>query len=144
MKSQFDQPEQSPGFMLWRLTLDWQKRLRVALSDSNITHVQFVYLACLQWLSQQSGDAIAQAAIAKMSGLDKMVVSEATKKLVVKKLIARKANPNDGRAYHIKLTALGERLIDQALPIVESIDKHFFEEKAENLNRLMSLIRSHC
>ena len=139
MNSDFDQPEQSPGFMLWRLTLDWQKRCRLALSDFEITHVQFVYLACLQWLSQQSDKRIAQASIAKLVGLDKMVVSETTKKLLVKKLIVRKANPDDGRAYTIQLTATGSRLVDDALPVVESIDREFFKQKVDKLESLVSM-----
>lgn len=40
-------PEQSPGFLLWRATLSWQRRIRSVLEPRQLTDVQFVLLASL-------------------------------------------------------------------------------------------------
>ena len=54
-ESAFDTPQQSPGFLLWRVTLSWQRRMRAALAPHDLTHVQFVLLASLWWLQEHSG-----------------------------------------------------------------------------------------
>jgi hypothetical protein len=37
----------SPGLLLWRATLRWQRRIVAALKPLGLTHVQFVLLASL-------------------------------------------------------------------------------------------------
>ena len=46
-------PATSPGFLLWRLTLCWQRAITSALAPVGLTHVQFVLLACTWWLTEQ-------------------------------------------------------------------------------------------
>src|SRR3546814_15453085 len=41
-------PENSPGFLLWQVTNQWQRRLRATLEPLGLTHVQFVLLAGLR------------------------------------------------------------------------------------------------
>ena len=38
-------PAESPGFLLWKISNAWQRRLRVALQPYELTHSQFVLLA---------------------------------------------------------------------------------------------------
>ena len=51
-QSRLPGPERSPGFLLWRVTLAWQRRIRAALAHHELTHVQFVVLASLWWLGE--------------------------------------------------------------------------------------------
>ncbi len=49
--SEFSYPEESPGFLLWQVSNLWQKLQRKALSQLNLTHVQFALLSgigCLE------------------------------------------------------------------------------------------------
>jgi hypothetical protein len=39
-------PNDSPGFLLWHATLRWQRGVARALKPLELTHVQFVLLAC--------------------------------------------------------------------------------------------------
>ena len=126
MKTRFAHPKQSPGFMLWKLTTAWQKHLRQTLAPLGLTHVQFVFLACLQWLSTQQDTLVTQSQLATQSSLDKMVISETTQKLIAKGWITRQRHEQDARAYDIALTHSGQTLIDQALPLVETSDQQFF------------------
>ena len=43
-------PEDSPGFLLWHVTLRWQRDIAAALAPLDLTHVQFVLLATTWWL----------------------------------------------------------------------------------------------
>ena len=82
MKTRFTHPKQSPGFMLWKLTTNWQKQLRQTLAPLELTHVQFVFLTCLQWLSTQQDTLVTQSQLARQSSLDKMVISESAQKSI--------------------------------------------------------------
>jgi DNA-binding MarR family transcriptional regulator len=136
MESKFKTPENSPGFLLWKLTTEWQKKLRMALKPLDLTHVQFVFLASLQWLAFQTNTDITQSHIAETSKMDKMVISETTKKLLEKNLITRKRHKTDSRSYMLGLSENGLKLIDQALPIVEAIDIKFFNENKSKVKTL--------
>ena len=136
MKTRFTHPKQSPGFMLWKLTTTWQKQLRQTLAPLGLTHMQFVFLACLQWLSTQQDTLVTQSHLATQSSLDKMVVSETTQKLIAKGWITRQRHEQDARAYGITLTDSGQALIDQALPLVEATDQAFFTQHPELRNLL--------
>ena len=131
MKTRFTHPKQSPGFMLWKVTTAWQKQLRQTLAPLGLTHVQFVFLACLQWLNTQQDTMVTQSQLATQSGLDKMVVSETAQKLITKGWITRQRHEQDARAYGIALTDSGQALIDQALPLVEAADQTFFIQYPE-------------
>src|SRR5256885_5403077 len=44
---------ESPGFLLWHATLRWQRDVASALAPLDLTHVQFMLLACGWWLNEQ-------------------------------------------------------------------------------------------
>ena len=44
MELQDTELEESPGFLLWRTALRWQRLVTSALRRFNLTHVQFVLL----------------------------------------------------------------------------------------------------
>ena len=46
-------PGASPGFLLWHLTLAWQRAVTAALEPLGLTHVQFVLLATAWFLRQK-------------------------------------------------------------------------------------------
>lgn len=140
MKSLFKRPENSPGFLLWKLTNEWQRRLRQALAEFELTHVQFVFLASLKWLSAQKKEPVTQSQLAELSQIDKMVVSETAQKLLKKRLITRKGHKLDKRSYALELTARGHQLVDEALPAVETIDLQFFRENQDQFENLYELV----
>lgn len=135
MKSKFTHTEESPGFLLWKLTTAWQRKLRQALSVFKLSHIEFVYLACLQYLTQYERE-LTQAQLARHAQLDKMVISDTTQKLLKKQLIMRQDHRQDTRSYAIKLTAKGRELVDCVLPIVEQVDQHFFNKYKKQIKLL--------
>src|SRR5258708_5026756 len=55
-----DQPNESPGYLLWRISAAWQRRIRAALKPFGITHAQFVLLTCLVWLQDHHKGRVTQ------------------------------------------------------------------------------------
>ncbi len=66
-------PEESPGFLLWHITLRWQREIAAALAPLGLTHVQFVLLAATWWLNARGELAI--QAVAAVEGVDAAFIS---------------------------------------------------------------------
>ena len=118
-------PGASPGFLLWRVTLRWQRLMTEALRPLDLTHVQFVLLACAWWLSQE-GQAPNQLAIATQAGVNVKMASEVLRRLEDKGLIEQRTDPRDRRAKVVTVTQDGIRLAEQAIAVVEQADAGFF------------------
>ncbi|MBS0272548.1 MAG: MarR family transcriptional regulator [Proteobacteria bacterium] len=121
----FDNPEDSPGFLLWQTTITWQRLIKKALDVHNISHAQFVIMAVLLWFEEHQQNST-QISISRLSKLDKMTVSKALRKLVGQGYITREESPKDTRAKWVALTPQGKQLVSKLIPIVEGIDDQFF------------------
>jgi DNA-binding MarR family transcriptional regulator len=124
--SQYGAPERSPGFLLWRVTLSWQRRMRAALAPHDLTHVQFVLLASLWWLQEHGGRQPTQAQLADQAGTDLMMTSQVVRKLEGRGLLARDLDPDDSRARRLRLTTEGNDLLAGALAHVVEADQAYF------------------
>ena len=114
----FKKAEDSPGFLLWQLTNQWQQQQRKALQPLGITHPQFVALAGILWLSNQNEQGPSQNQVAEFTQIDKMMMSDLVKTLLDKKLIERFRQLSDKRAYSLNLTDKGHQLTLKAIPLV--------------------------
>ena len=133
MNFKFKRPEDSPGFLLWQLTNQWQRMQRQALTKLNLTHAQFVVLASVLWLSSVSDNLVTQMQVSEHSKIDKMSTSDLTATLIKKKLLKRLPHKEDKRAYSLALTEKGRDLVLKAIPVVEGIDAEFFSKETSNL-----------
>lgn len=118
--------DESPGLLLWQISNAWQRQQRAALEPLGITHVQFVLLAGIAWLSGQSAEPITQTLLAQQTRSDLMMVSEVTRTLAGKGLLERAPHPRDSRAKSLRITAAGQQLVQRAIDVVEAVDRRFF------------------
>ena len=118
-------PDDSPGFLLWHATLRWQRGIAQALAPLDLTHVQFVLLACAWWLNEQ-GERPTQIALAAQAGTDVKMTSQVVRSLERKGLIEREVDAADTRARRLRVTSTGRRLAPRAIAIVEQVDSDFF------------------
>jgi len=123
--TRFSGPDESPGFLLWRVTLAWQRAMRAALAPHDLTHVQFVLLASLWWLEGHSGPP-SQQRLAEHAGTDPMMTSQVLRKLADRDLISREVDPSDTRARLLSLTEPGKALVSRAMKDVEDADAAYF------------------
>jgi hypothetical protein len=59
------EPGDNPGFLLWRVSLRWQRLMTATLRPFGLTHVQFVLLASLWWLTEKAGERPTQRRLAE-------------------------------------------------------------------------------
>ena len=119
-------PDQSPGFLLWHVTLRWQREIAAVLAPLDLTHVQFVLLATTWWLNSRGEDPN-QLSVARQAGTDVKMASEVLRKLEAKGLIVRTVDAADTRARRLRVTDHGAELARQAVAIVEAADAAFFQ-----------------
>jgi DNA-binding MarR family transcriptional regulator len=135
-------PGQSPGFLLWHATLRWQREIAAALAPLELTHVQFVLLACTWWLNEH-GEQPNQLALAQQAGTDVKMTSQVVRALEAKGLIERMVDPADTRARRLRATDAGAALAPLAIAAVEEVDARFFEpvHHADAVRLLTRLVR---
>jgi DNA-binding MarR family transcriptional regulator len=119
-------PSESPGFLLWHATLRWQRDITRALAPLDLTHVQFVLLACVWWLNHQD-QRPSQTELAGFAGTDVKMTSQVVRTLVAKRLIEREVDREDTRTLRLHVTGRGARLAPRAIAAVEQVDAAFFD-----------------
>jgi DNA-binding MarR family transcriptional regulator len=132
-------PEDSPGFLLWHVTLRWQRDITAALAPLDLTHVQFVLLATAWWLNSH-GDDPNQLTLARQAGTDVKMTSQVLRKLETKGLIRREVDSADTRAKRLRVTDRGADLAARAIAAVESADAKFFHP-VPDLAALLATLR---
>lgn len=122
-------PQDSPGFLFWRVTLRWQRRIAAALRPLELTHVQFVLLAAVWWLSDQAeapSGLPSQRQVAEHAAVDVMMTSQVLRLLEKRNLVTRALDPGDARVKRLTVTTAGRRLAQRAVAVVEKADAEFF------------------
>ena len=104
----------------------WHSMIKKELKKMNLTHPQFVVLASLAYLSQDSNEEITQVMISKLSGIDVMTVSQILNLLEKNDFVKRKEHSRDTRAKAVILNKKGEEILQTAVPLIEQIDEFFF------------------
>ena len=105
----------------------WHSIIKKELKKMNLTHPQFVVLASLAYLSQDSNE-VTQVMISKLSGIDVMTVSQILNLLEKNDFVKRKEHSKDTRAKAVILNKKGEETLQKAVPLIEQIDEIFFKK----------------
>ncbi|GAA2524318.1 MarR family transcriptional regulator [Microbacterium mitrae] len=122
LNTEFADGRDSPGLMLWRVSMQWQALQRAALRPHELTHVQFVLLAGLLDL----GHPVSQAELARHMGIDAMMTSQVIRALESRNLVVRGRDAQDSRVVKVEATSAGSELANAAISDVEAVDREFF------------------
>lgn len=128
----FETAEESTGFLLWQLTNLWQREIKKSLGPYDLTHVQFVLLASVHWLTLEK-KVVTQILLSNHTKIDPMTTSTVLRTLQSKKLIERQEHSTDTRAKTVALTERGLKIVKQAIRTVEKFDHEFFSKLKTNL-----------
>jgi len=139
LRSEFTDADDSPGLMIWRVTNAWQAAQRAALAPFGLTHVQFVLLASLTWLTTEC--PVTQRALADHAHTDPMMTSQVLRALEAKGLIRRAPHPADGRARALTVTSEGAALANAANTAAEGVDRTFFRPLANERQHFTDLLQ---
>ncbi|TNY35137.1 MarR family winged helix-turn-helix transcriptional regulator [Thermomonospora catenispora] len=121
----FGGPRVSPGYLLWRATLRWQRRIATALKPLGLTHVQYVLLESL-WRFDAQGRRPSQRELADRAGTDVMMTSQVVRTLADKGLLRRTVDRRDARKRVLALTPRGREATERAMEVVARADEEHF------------------
>lgn len=136
--TQFEGPEQSPGFLLWQVSTRWRREIETALATLGLTHPQFVLLASVGWLTRDKAD-ISQVDLARHCGTDITMTSQVLRSLEQKGYLERYQQPGNERSKFPRVTAKGAALIEQAIPLVEAVDHAFFKRLGPDTQKCVEI-----
>jgi DNA-binding MarR family transcriptional regulator len=71
--------------------------------------------------------ALTQRALTEATLMDKVAVNRACKVLEERGLVARAANVNDGRSHLLELTAEGQAIHREVMPLAKATERELFE-----------------
>lgn len=137
--SEHDAARHSPGYLLWLMSNKWQARQRLALRPFDLTHVQFVLLACLVYAP--GADSLTQRQLADRAATDPMMTSQVLRKLEAKGLVQRMSHARDKRAVTLAATAAGMEVVEQAIVAVEAVDAEFFGVLESDVPHFVRMMR---
>lgn len=121
----FADPRDNPGYLLWQVSMRWQRAMGQALAPLGLTHTQWVLMAALRWLSL-GGEHVTKSDVARHAHVDRMMASKVMRALTTRALVAVNPHPDSRRAQSISLTPAGRELFAQGLRVVEDVDAAFF------------------
>ena len=140
--TKYNGPEDSPGYLLWRISTQWRSFIEEILKTFDLTHPQFVVLATTSWLTRNN-KKITQADVGYAAGLDPNTTSQILRGLENKNFIKR-IRSLDERSKSPQLTAMGSNRLAKALPAVEDADEQFFAvlatKEIDELKKIFQLI----
>lgn len=133
----YGRPEESTGFLLWKVTNLWQREIKRALDKFGLTHSQFVLLASIHWFASK-GENVSQIFLSSHTMIDPMTTSTVLRTLLKKGYIQRTEDVSDSRVKIVELTQFGISAISEAIIAVEKFDEMFFsslQEHSSEFNR---------
>lgn len=136
----FEGPEHSPGFLLWQVSTAWRRQIETALTPLGLTHPQFVLLASVGWLTRNQAD-ITQVELARHCSTDIAMTSQVLRALEQKGYIERYQLKGNERSKFPRLTEKGALLIEQAIPLVESVDHQFFAKLGAQTKQFVKILQ---
>ncbi len=128
--SKVQQPEDSIGFLLWRVAHRHQRVVDRVLAPIGLTHLQFVLLVQTAWLGRDDAP-VTQAALTHYGKIHPMQLSNVLKTLEAKGLVERARCPVDPRAKRVMLTEAAIAALSEALPRVTALQATFFGKDAD-------------
>lgn len=138
-----DKPENDLGFLLWQITMTWQRQLNRALDEIDLTHTQFAIISALRSLLKES-NTVTQKSIAERSSTDTMMVSKVLRTLEKKGFVVRKEHETDTRAKCVFLTSKGIKTFENAFKITSAANQNFLSklsDKDKFINELQNILR---
>ncbi len=123
-----DLKEQEIGLLLWQVSRQWEKTIKVVLFRQEFTYLEYILLSRLVEL-EKTEKQITQVKLAHYAGTEIMLTSKALRVLEEKGFIKRKKFTTDSRANLIGIA-------DKGIKKVEKIQKSVEEEEARFFNSL--------
>ena len=137
-----DRLRRSPSHLLHRAGQCAGDVFHAEMSDADLTPRQF---AVLVTVSEHEG--VSQTGLVERTGIDRSTLADIVSRMLKKGLLQRRRTKEDARAYAVKLTEEGRRLLRSSDPLAKKVDERILEalpskQREQFLDRLVSIVDS--
>jgi DNA-binding MarR family transcriptional regulator len=106
---------------------------------ADLTPRQFAVLTAVA-----ENEGLSQTGIVQRTGIDRSTLTDLVRRLVKKGLLQRRRNKKDARAFVLKLTGDGQKVLSRMTPLALNVDRRIMEatggDKDKFLERLQGMI----
>jgi DNA-binding MarR family transcriptional regulator len=117
-----DRLNRSPLHMLHRAGQCAGDVFHGEIKDGDLTPRQYAVLATV---AQNEG--VSQTGLVERTGIDRSTLADIVRRMLKKGLLQRRRTKEDARAYAVKLTEEGKRMLRTAEPIARRVDERILE-----------------
>jgi DNA-binding MarR family transcriptional regulator len=110
--------DRSPVHLLHRASQAVEEIFQAEIGDSDLTPRQLAVLATVA-----GNEGSSQTDIVNLTGIDRSTLADIVSRLVKKGLLQRRRTKQDARAYAVKLTEEGQRVLRAAGPVGKKVDQ---------------------
>jgi DNA-binding MarR family transcriptional regulator len=126
--------DRSPIHLLHRAGQSAGNIFQSEIGESDLTPRQF---AILTTVAQNEG--LSQIQLVARTGIDRSTLAEIVRRMLRKGLLQRRRTKHDARAYAVKLTDEGNRVLKTAEPVIRRVDDRILAAlPAGNRDRFLS------
>ena len=134
--------ERSPIHLLHRAGQCASDIFTAEMGDAGLTPRQF---AVLVTVAQNEG--VSQTDLVERTGIDRSTLADIVRRMLRKGLLQRRRTKNDARAYAVKLTEEGWRVLRSAEPMVRRVDDRILamlpgKQREQFLSDLMTIVEA--
>ena len=117
-----DRLGRSPLHMLHRAGQCAGEVFHAEMQDGDLTPRQYAVL-----LTVASNEGISQTGLVERTGIDRSTLADIVRRMLKKGLLQRRRTKEDARAYAVKLTEEGKRMLRSADPVTQRVDDRILE-----------------
>lgn len=134
--------ERSPIHLLHRAGQCAGDIFAAEMGDAGLTPRQFAVL-----LTVAQNEGVSQTDLVERTGIDRSTLADIVRRMLKKGLLQRRRTKNDARAYAVKLTEEGWRVLRSAEPMVRRVDDRILamlpgKQRDQFLTDLMTIVEA--
>jgi DNA-binding MarR family transcriptional regulator len=123
----------------------WLRYVSNHVSQAFARKVEAHGVTVAEWVLMRQlldAEALAPSRLAERMGMTRGAVSKLAERLIAKSLLARTADPQDGRAQTLALTRAGRAMVPKLAALADANDAEFFDHLVpKDRAALVSLLR---
>ncbi len=116
------QLEQSPIHLLHRAGQCAGDVFQSEMRTEDLTPRQYAVLVAVA-----ENEGLSQTNLVEMTGIDRSTLADIIRRMLKKGLVQRRRTKEDARAYAVKLTEEGRRMLQAAQPMAKKVDEKILE-----------------
>ena len=123
--------------LLHRASQIAEERLTRGLGDTDVTPRQIAVLVVIA-----DREDLNQTDVTEATGIDRSTLADIVRRLVDRKLVSRKRTKEDARAYALKVTDVGRRVLTTSMPVLARVEAELLDVlPAKKRGELVGLLK---